>query len=88
MIKDIEAVKDNTSSEKNVSTLNKVENTLERLSGMLESFSLTPHKQEEGKKEENPEPESPDINLENMATFTYVRKRGGRVVKRQVKEGA
>lgn len=85
MVRDIEEVKGNTSSDKNVSTLNKVEGAIERLQGLLESFSLTPH--QEQKKEENHVPESPDINLENMARFVHVRKRGGRIVRRKVKEG-
>lgn len=82
MIKDIEEVKANTTSDRNINTLDKVERALDKFSGLIESFSFTPHKEEEVK------PETPEIEMPQAMKFVYVRKRGGRVVKRQVKESS
>jgi hypothetical protein len=82
MQKDIEEVKGNSTSEKNISTLDKVEKGIDKLTGFLETFSL-PSRSEE-KKEDPVIPESPEIEMPDMPQFEYIRRRGGRVVKRQV----
>lgn len=73
----------NTTSEKNVKTLEKIEGAIDKLSGLLESFSIVRGE----KKEDTPEPESPTITMPTAIKYVKIRKRGGRVVTRKVQDG-
>jgi hypothetical protein len=84
MAKDIEEVKLNTTSEKNIKTLDKVEKAIDTLSGLLEGFSFVRGKEPE---ERPAAPETPMVTMPDAIKYEHIRKRGGRVVKRQVKEG-
>lgn len=90
MEKDIETLKGNTKSEANIEVLDKMEKSLDKVNNTISDFmahtwdTLTPRTEEH----HDPTPVTPEVTVPSAIKYTYVRKPGGRIVKRQLKEGA
>lgn len=92
---DIDTLKGNTTSQKNLDALDRMEKSLDRVSNVISDFMAGTWDKLSGGKDApveeqrpDPTPTTPDIEVPNAITYKYVRKLGGRVVKRQVKEGS